>query len=415
MMILVLIGCLLFGGIYFAFQNQIVKYYSENGAQFLNYSYWIYPIGVSYAFYLLYEVYLRSLFINVLPAFLFEFILRLCVTITLLLFGFEFIDFDDFIALHSLVFAVPTIYLSLYLWRKKLFTFGNQNKKTPKKLRLIIAKYSSISYLNTIGATAVISIDAIMISGFLGMKETGIYTTIIYLTSALMVPYRSILRVCSPIIAKLWKRKEINEIQKLYTQASSISLFIALVLFTGIWINRFEIFSLLPKEYFIGIELFLILMAGRMVDMYLALNGTILSSSKKYSIDLIFTLFLLVGVIISNYIFIPIYGLTGAAMATTATIISYNLLRLAYVQIQFKIHPFERSQYQLILIFAMFLIGMHFLFPPMEVSILSFLIKSTLLLVLVLLPIYYLNIEKNASNYMREALFKLKNLLSKSI
>ncbi|MBU2019693.1 MAG: polysaccharide biosynthesis C-terminal domain-containing protein [Bacteroidetes bacterium] len=415
MMTLVLMGCLLFAGIYFVFQDQIIEYYSENGAQFLTYSYWIFPIGVSYAFYLLYEVYLRSLFINVLPAFLFEFVLRLCVTITLLLFGFGFINFDSFIALHSIVYAVPTIYLSLYLWKKKLFTFRSQNKSTSKKLRTIIAKYSSISYLNTIGATAVVSIDAIMISGFLGLKATGIYTTIVYLTSALMVPYRSILRVCSPIIAKHWKRKEIKEMQLLYTQSSSISLFIALVLFTGIWINRFEIFSLLPQEYLIGIELFLILMAGRMVDMYLALNGAILSSSKKYSVDLIFTLFLLIGVIVSNYIFIPIYGLKGAAMATSVTIVLYNLLRLGYVQIQYKIHPFEKSQFYLILIFIAFLIGVELFFPEVEISIGTFFIKSALLGLLVLLPIYYFNIEKNASNYMREALNKILKIKSKSI
>jgi len=69
---------------------------------------------------------------------------------------------------------------------------------------------------------------------------------------------------------------------------------------------------------------FLYIALGRLFDMSTGLNGTITITSNKYRYDLIFTLFLIVLTLFTNYFFIKVagMGMDGAAFATMITMIA---------------------------------------------------------------------------------------------
>jgi O-antigen/teichoic acid export membrane protein len=148
-----------------------------------------------------------------------------------------------------------------------------------------------MSYLNSLATLLVISMDAMMIASYIGLEATGVYTTIIYLTSALMVPYRSIVRVSSTLVAKYWKERDMVGMLDIYQKSSSIGLIIGLLGFLVIYLPIQELFSFIPA-YKSGINVFVILMVGKIFDMYSGLNGTIFSTSKSFRYDLIFTIIL---------------------------------------------------------------------------------------------------------------------------
>lgn len=56
-----------------------------------------------------------------------------------------------------------------------------------------------------------------------------------FLTSALQVPYKAIVRISSPLIADHWKKRETDKMKELYTQVSSVALVIGLGSFLLIW------------------------------------------------------------------------------------------------------------------------------------------------------------------------------------
>ena len=120
---------------------------------------------------------------------------------------------------------------------------------------------------------------------FLGLNETGVYTTIIYLTSALQIPYKSLFKISSPLIPQYWKEKNLVKMDELYKKFSSIALIVGLFMFLIVWINIDELFSFLPSDYHSGIYIFLFLMLGRTFDMYSGLNSAILITSKKFKYD----------------------------------------------------------------------------------------------------------------------------------
>jgi O-antigen/teichoic acid export membrane protein len=217
-----------------------------------------------------------------------------------------------------------------------------------------------------------------MIAQFLGLQATGVYSTIVFLASALQVPYKSILRITSPLVADQWKQRKFEEMKSLYQKVSSVSLVIGLTGFIAVWVNIDFLFGFLKPEFQPGIWVFLFLMAGRLVDMYGGLNGSIFTTSKKYKYDIWFTLLLITIVFGLNVLLLPRFGIAGAAISTSIALIAYNLIRIAFVYQAFKIHPFVRNQ-SMVIMLALFALGLAAIIGfPMENVWLNVLLRSSI-------------------------------------
>jgi len=170
------------------------------------------------------------------------------------------------------------------------------------------------------------------------------------------------------------------------------------------WINRVEFFHFLPEEFAVGVHVFLILMIGRLVDMYCGINGIIFVTSKKYRYDLLFTVILVISVIGLNLVLIPIYGIYGAAISTTSAYILYNTCRLLFVYFVYKIHPFRLSQFKIMLVFALSLLILEQMPIFFGIELISIAVKSILVVILFVLPIYLFKLDKDVVGYMKKLL-----------
>tara|TARA_B100000925_G_C21944581_1_gene446151 strand:- start:340 stop:1134 length:795 start_codon:yes stop_codon:yes gene_type:complete len=256
--------------------------------------------------------------------------------------------------------------------------------------------------MNTLGRVLVNALDVIMIAQFIGLKATGVYTTVVFLTSALQVPYKSLIRVSSPIISEHWKNRDFSNMRLLYRQVSSVSLVVGLGLFIFTWVNIDFLFSFLKPEFSEGIWVFFFLMMGRLLDMYFGLNGHIFTSSKKYRYDLIFT-FSLIGIVyFLNLYLIPIYGIVGAAISTAIALILYNLGRLLFVYFAYSIHPFTWRQL-LIIILGITSIIVVVNIPMFDLNIwIQFILRTFITGLIFFGTILILNLEPETKNYLNK-------------
>jgi O-antigen/teichoic acid export membrane protein len=380
-------------------QNKVVEFYSVKSSLFVDYYYWIIPIGIANVLFVVFETYLRSIFNNVLAVFLNDFVLRVSVTILLSLLYFKVINFESFFVYHVFVYFIPTSILLFYLVYKNELSFKKSNLRIPSKLRKVMLSYSLFSYTNTIGTLIVMTMDAMMIAYFLGLKATGIYTTVVYMTNALQIPFKSLMRISYPLVPIYWKKKDMDSMDSLYKKTSSVSLIVALFMFSIVWINIDELFSFLPNDFIEGIWVFFFLMMGRIVDMYLGLNGWILITSKKYKFDMFFTGLLLLLVFGLNYFLIPIYGVVGAAISTGIAILTYNVARALYIGFVFKLKPIKKNQ-----VFVLFSFGtllfLNYFIPVFELdAIFSILIKSVIYSGVIALVIIYFNMNQDVTDF----------------
>ncbi|MBM3160203.1 MAG: polysaccharide biosynthesis C-terminal domain-containing protein [Bacteroidetes bacterium] len=404
--LIVLLGVILMSLVVFIFSDTIVYLYDDKSSLFVEYYLWIIPIGVAHVYYVLFDNYLRSLHNNVLSVFLNEIMLRLMVMLLLLLLYLKCIGFHQFFIFHALLYFLPTAVLFFYLIKKGELTLSLKSIQVSNRFRRLIFYFSSFSYVNTLAVLLVISMDAMMIAHYISLKATAVYTTVIYITSAVMVPYRSLIRVSSPLVALHWKNREITALQNLYTKSSSVGLYFAILSFSVIWFPIKEIFSFIP-EYSEGIYVFLFIMIGRMVDMFCGLNGTIFSTSRKYKYDLIFSVFLCLSVFYLNLLLIPVYGIIGAAISTSLAYVVYNILRCWYIFHYYKLQPMCKQQLFLLLYFTLFFSLMFaldsFLFQSIAFSnvMIPILMKWLLIFLGLVIPVYCLNLEKESTQYVK--------------
>lgn len=148
-----------------------------------------------------------------------------------------------------------------------------------------------------------------------------------YMVAAMLTPYRSMIKVATPVVTNLWKERDMEGMRRISREMSLVNLIVGSFLFLLIWVNLDNIFSLMPGSYSDGRYVFLFLGLARVMDMYSGLNGTILVTSKKYRYDFTFSLMLVALTVASNALLIPRWGMTGAALATMITVLAYNAIR----------------------------------------------------------------------------------------
>jgi O-antigen/teichoic acid export membrane protein len=247
------------------------------------------------------------------------------------------------------------------------------------------------------------SLDVMMIAQMKGLVQTGIYTTVVFLTSALLVPYKSIIRISSPLVADYWKRREMLKMKELYQKVSSVSLVIGLGAFVWVWLNIDFLFSFLSPEFMEGKWVFFFLMLGKLLDMFFGLNGSIFITSKKYKYDILFTLFLIIAVFLLNLVFIPKLGMVGAAISTSLAIIVYNVGRLLFVWYVFKIHPFNKQQIKIIFLGLITLFIGYLSSNYFENRWLQSLFMSIEFGLFFIVPIYVFRLEPDIINYLQKS------------
>lgn len=405
-----LVGILAISLLLIVFRDPIGAYYAKNSESFIDYFVWIIPTGIAVLLFKLLDGFTRALYKSVYAIFVNEFLLRLITTIILTLYFFQLFDFDFLVLLLCLAQWIPGILLIFYLVKLGEWKVAPKRVRIHRKMRNIIYNYSAYSYLNSIGSSIIVTIDALMVASMLGLSETGIYTTIIFVSRALTIPYGAIMRIAIPIIPGYWKENAMKKMNDLYVMVSSVSLALGLFFFAGVWISRVELFNILPPEFEQGIDIFLFIMIGKLFDMFCGLNTTILITSKKFRYDMIFTGALVILVILLNLWMIPIYGMVGAATSSAIAYIIYNSMRVIFVWWNYGLLPFSKSNIYIMILFSVILLFFEFT----DITILNkwFTIgfNSILLTAVFWGVVYLLKLDSSIVNYMDKILiqFRLK-------
>ena len=184
------------------------------------------------------------------------------------------------------------------------------------------------------------------------------------------------------------KEKKLGEVEELYSKSSLIQLIVGSLLLICVWINIDEIFMLIPNSEIYSAGKYVVLYIGLAVvfDMATGVNNEIIVMSDFYKWNILIMLFLIVVAIINNEILIPIYGITGAAMATAISIFLFNVIKYIIVYIKLGIQPFsKKTLISLIIAFGVYFLGVNL--PSSSIPLLDIGYKSTCSFIIILRPL----------------------------
>ena len=344
----------------FLLEPVIIKKFSTNSLLYVQYFYWILPMGFFVLLYNILEAYSYGFNKGVLTNFLKETILRLFTLCIILLKIFEYINFSTFVILFSFQYAIITFILLFHLYQKNQLWLSFKISRVTKKFRKKIFAIMSLTFTVIVVSVLRQSIDGLVLAAKQNLGKVGIFGLAAYMVSILQAPFRSILSITIPILSRSWKNKDINEIERIYKRTSINLLSFSLFLFFLIWLNFSEgihFFGINP-DYLEGKDVFLILGIVTIIEMGTGVNGQIIGTSTFWRFELWTSLLLTALIIPLSYYLTVKYGIIGPAIANLISFSIYNFIRYWFLYQKFNLQPFSVKTIEVILIsFAAYFIA----------------------------------------------------------
>jgi len=175
-------------------------------------------------------------------------------------------------------------------------------------------------------------ISIIMVASMLGSEAAGIFAVAI--RGAMLVSFvlMAVNIPLAPTIARLYARGEKERLQRVVTKGASVALFGSLPIALGLIIFGRWVLLIFGREFMGGSAVLVILCLGQLVNAGMGSVGLLLNMTG-YERDTAMGVGIAAAVnVVLNTILIPLWGIEGAAIATVAGLIIWNIILLMRVR-----------------------------------------------------------------------------------
>lgn len=356
---------------------------------------WLIPIiglfmGYFEIFYAWVKVHMKSVFGN----FISEVFVRIITTGLLFLVYWKTIDTETFIYGVTLAYGFQMIAMLVYAFylRRPKFYFSlpeNSNEIFNYSLFIIVAGSVAVFLLD---------LDKVMIPYYTGPEQVAVYSVAIFIATVIVVPSRAMLQIIYPITAKLMSENKMDELDVLYKKSAlNLQVFGGLIM-VGIFLNINQMYLIIPDDYSGGLMAVFLIGLAKFYDVILGNNNAILLNTKYYRMVLVFGVLLVVMMVGLNVLLIPLYGITGSALATLISVVFYNSIKLLFVVKKMNLYPFGPTTVKSFGIIGVILAAFYFWEFPFD-PIINIVLKS----ILITISYLYLNYKFRIStdiNYL---------------
>lgn len=345
------IAGIIFAAGFILLKDNIVSVYNIKDQALISAYYHYIPFVVWFmAVMTVFDAYLAAHVKITVSAFSREVVLRL-VNITLLLLVFVgILSFHTYIIGNVFMYIIPIVLLIYFASKTRGFGITSNLKVFSWKEYKDMIHFSWYHLLTYSTLTVLNFIDTLMLAPLdtTGMSASAIYTVAAYAGSFMFMPYRAMANSTTPVLNQAYIDKDMNKVADLFKRAGINILIAGTGMFIIIGANLDNAVAILKDDYEPIKYLTLILMLGKLADMATGVNNELLSITKYYKFNYRISALLLISVVVLNYIFIPHYGIYGAAWVSAGTLIVFNIIKTVFLYQKFKLHPFSNRSWMVI-------------------------------------------------------------------
>jgi O-antigen/teichoic acid export membrane protein len=400
-------GFLISTALLLLFKPWLIEISIEKSAMFTEYINWLIVIVFFQIFFTIFDGYYTALLNSVYGTFLKEVFQRVLIIIAIGLYFFEILNFRQFVITYIASLSLPTIFILIALIQKKHFSLKTDFKFLKKQLIISMGLMAGFSIFNGFSMVAIQNVDSLMINSMIGLDALGIYSICFFFGLFVSLPARAIYKIANIVSARAWKSEDIKTIRDVYYKSCLTLFIIGMLLFLGIWTNAENIFKIIGPNYITGKWVIFFIGLGSLIDLTTGANSSILGTSKYYKVQTLFLVGLVFLIVIANFLLIPHYGITGAAVGSAISLSILNIARFLFLFYKYKLQPFNiRFVYVGLIGLISYFIST--LLPPLPNFILDIIFRSSLLTLLFCIPIYFLKMSEDINTKADEYLRMLK-------
>ena len=275
-----------------------------------------------------------------------------------------------------------------------------------------VLSYSFFGFLGNIGNYIAFRVDNFMIGEFLNFEENGVYSILLSILSFIMIPQMGLFNISAPIINKTIAENDFDELDRFHKKTSLSLFFLGAVLFACILVgfpyltnfikNGEQLKQAEPVVWILGFAM--------LFDLATGFNGHIISLSKHYRFNIIVMLFLAITTIVLNWIFLTktSLGIIGIAMATAISLTLFNIIKIVFNYVKFKVSPLSIEMVYAAIICTV-AITLAIILPNFKSSLVNLIYKPSLVLAIIFTGNYFMKIfpvEDYLNRKFFQSLFK---------
>ena len=421
-----LIGFTLFLLAFFLFKGAIVDFFtkdSEIGSDlFAKYVNFVIPLAFFMLYLSVFETNSNLLLRIVLPKFIREVGLRVGTLVIYLLYFYKVIDFDGVIMAFCILYGLATLINIVYLLSLKRVSFKIEWDYITAQLKRDFLFYTLFMITAALAGNVIPMLSKFFVAGNAGFHLAGVFTIATNIAAVVEMPYRSLGAISRPHISEAMAKQDVQQADSLCKTVALHQFIAGSFVFFMIWINIDFLFDLLPNGdiYRVGKWAVLLLSLSRLVYSTLGVTTTVLSYSKLYYYSLIFTILLAILSIGLNSWLVPIWDITGGALADVASYLVYFILLVAFIKWKIGVNPLSKKLLPVaavvLVLFALDWLWETALTPlfaqlfakPVFGLAIDAVLKTTLFLVIGITAIYKLKVSQPVNDLVDKGLSMLR-------
>ncbi|WP_019503958.1 flippase [Pleurocapsa sp. PCC 7319] len=197
-----------------------------------------------------------------------------------------------------------------------------------------------------LGTTHLINsrIDIIMLGGIKGVETVGIYTIIVAITKLTIFINQAANNVLGPTIASLYSEGQLKQLERLiHKSVLSVFLLSLIIGITMMGVGKY-LLLIFGSDFISGRTAMNILIVGQIFNAFTGPVGLVLTMTGHQNYTATSLGLTAVLNIILNALMIPKWGINGAAIATTTSLIVINIINVIFMQRTLNISLYSLRQ-----------------------------------------------------------------------
>jgi O-antigen/teichoic acid export membrane protein len=400
--------------LYLLFPEWILHHFQPGDAPLMRRFYLWLPIYVLMFVYMtILDQYLCSQMKVAISAFMREVLLRVLNIGLIALFACNLISFPVLVIATVLVYLIPVSAYFVLSFKTNGFGLTTETSCFTREEYREIIHFSWYHYILYISIMLMVYMDQRLIPFYdhSGFSTVAVYSVAVYFISLVNLPFKAFIQASFSAFASAFAENKMDAAKDIFVR-SSINILIATAGLAIIVVcnldNAVAIIGT-GKNYSGLIPAFLVLLIGQLVNTATGMNDQVLSITNYYKFNFYVSVCISILLFILIRFLVPIYGILGAAWASTTTLIIYNTIKFFFVWKKVDMQPFSVNTL-LIIIAALPALAAGYFFPYLfdanrHIYVHTFIdaaMRSTIVLVVYALMLIWLKPSPDLQVYLAQ-------------
>ncbi|MEE8423026.1 MAG: oligosaccharide flippase family protein [Thermodesulfobacteriota bacterium] len=236
--------------------------------------------------------------------------------------------------------TILTFFIAFYFLETRVFSL--RTKTQPRYINKELIIFSFPLMASGFMKTMMTRIDTIMLGHFRSVGEVGIYNAAIPTAQILAIVTSSVGVLFLPVITELYAKGQKRPLEVVYKTVTKWTFYLNLpVLLIMVFFPRQIMNLIFGPDYVEGSLALSIIAVGFFMSTISFAPSCLITMAKKTRMIFVISIAAALTNVVLNLSLIPIYGIAGAAMATTATYLVSSTLLFGYTWRIMRMSPFS--------------------------------------------------------------------------